>query len=176
VSHYYWHRGDDVLFDFAGIDRVPGCYHVVLEDRRLMQMIDLRQYSRYRFVQGAKGHVSEEEARFVLLVGDGDYPHVPEPGFESPRQTGLLGNYPNPFRTGTVFRIQLAEPEPIALHIYDVRGALVRELTARGDRPGYHELVWRGEDNRGRPAPAGVYFCRMPTSQNGELRRIAKVE
>lgn len=47
----------------------------------------------------------------------------------TPKETALLTNYPNPFNPETWGPYQLAKPVDVTLHIYSVKGALVRTLT-----------------------------------------------
>ena len=39
-------------------------------------------------------------------------------------------------------------------------------------KPGRHELVWRGLDQRGRKVASGVYFYRFETDDFQETRRM----
>ena len=56
-----------------------------------------------------------------------------------PKETALLPNYPNPFNPETWIPYQLAVAANVTLHIYSVKGTLVRTL-ALGHRPAgmYH--------------------------------------
>jgi len=66
----------------------------------------------------------------------------------------------NPVTSG-VANIELALPQdaPVNVRIYDVRGALVRNLvTSRPFSAGRHVLDWDGRDRAGVPVSAGVYF------------------
>lgn len=78
-------------------------------------------------------------------------------------------------------RIELAAPDlpadsPAAprLHaaIYDVTGRLVRVLADRPVTDSRTELLWMGEDERGRRQPAGVYLLEV---RLGQLGRTAKI-
>jgi len=54
------------------------------------------------------------------------------------------------------------------LEVYDVRGRRVRSLRADGG-----DLLWNGEDDRGRPVPPGVYFLRAPAT--GKAVRVVRL-
>jgi hypothetical protein len=74
-----------------------------------------------------------------------------------------FNNYPNPFNPQTELRVELgpdftAMDKPVTLRIYDVTGALVRELFA--GRPVGPELrvTWNGRDEQGRQVASSTYF------------------
>ena len=78
---------------------------------------------------------------------------------------------PNPFIAST--EIPLSVPRgtaDITLHVYDVRGRLVRSLNPNGGQGG--AAVWDGRSDDGRDAPAGAYFLEL---RAGEGRARAKV-
>ena len=83
-----------------------------------------------------------------------------------PKETVLLPNYPNPFNPETWIPYQLAKPAAVTLHIYSVKGALVRRLTL-GHRPAgmYHNkdraAYWDGRNARGEAVVSGVYFYTL---------------
>ncbi|MHB8078153.1 MAG: family 43 glycosylhydrolase [Candidatus Krumholzibacteriia bacterium] len=55
--------------------------------------------------------------------------------------------------------------------VYDARGARVADLLDADLPAGGHALAWNGRDNRGRPAPAGVYLCLL---ESGGRRATTK--
>jgi hypothetical protein len=68
---------------------------------------------------------------------------------------------PNPFRAGTELRFAVATNGRASLRIFDVGGRLVRVLLDRPVSAGEHRISWDGKDERGAPAPPGVYFARL---------------
>lgn len=84
----------------------------------------------------------------------------------------LRRNFPNPFNPSTTISFSLAEPMPVRLGIYNLKGQLVKELlngvTPRGD----HQLVWDGRDKAGRQVSSGLYFYRL---QGPEYSRTFKM-
>jgi len=74
-----------------------------------------------------------------------------------------FSNFPNPFNPQTELRVELdpefsAAAKPVTMRIYDVTGALVRELFA--GRPMGPELrvTWDGRDQQGRQVASSTYF------------------
>jgi hypothetical protein len=86
---------------------------------------------------------------------------------------GLLPGYPNPFREGTTFRIDLSSPTAVTVAIYDPAGHLVRRVLTRQPLPtGRNEVFWDGLDASGTSVPVGVYFVRV---EAGRFQKIQKV-
>lgn len=88
---------------------------------------------------------------------------VPEPGPAVPACVVT----PNPFRTRTQVRLQLARTEPLTVAIHDAAGRLVRTLV-HGARleAGLRAVEWDGRDATGAEVRSGVYFCHI-RSQSG---------
>lgn len=77
--------------------------------------------------------------------------------------TSRLGRaYPNPFRSGDVAALpyrSLGGGGFVVLRVVDVRGRLVREITAPAPATaGFGEVRWDGRRSDGGPAPSGVYY------------------
>ncbi|MFQ5600264.1 MAG: S8 family serine peptidase [Candidatus Krumholzibacteriia bacterium] len=73
----------------------------------------------------------------------------------------LSRNFPNPFNPGTKIRYELPAPSHVTLHIYDVRGRLVRSLLATSQPARVHEVDWDGLNDGGESVGSGTYFLRM---------------
>jgi len=94
-----------------------------------------------------------------------------------PEKSKLLQNYPNPFNPETWIPYHLEKNANVSIHIYDVKGKLVRtlHLGSRGagiymakDRAGY----WDGKDNLGEKVASGMYYY---TLQTGDFRATRKM-
>jgi hypothetical protein len=165
---------DEVQLEFMGLDRVPKEALVLLLDTRLATTVDLRESARYSFYLGPEpATATEESARFVLLVGSAAFkdPTLGElPG--PPTRTALYPSYPNPFNPATLIRYDIAHPGPVAVAIYDVRGALVKVLTEGRREPGRYEITWNGEDQGDNRVASGVYFCRLTGEHFSATRKM----
>lgn len=166
--------GDDVTLEFSGIDDVPQEARVLLIDRNLKRVIDLRRQDNYVFYQGIRGLITNEsEARFVLLVGSIEFADDRENELsERPVQTLLRENRPNPFNPVTIIRYEIAETAPVAIRIYDTSGARVRDLYVGTRQPGIYEVPWNATNDAGRPVASGVYFCRLIAGQVTDTRKL----
>jgi hypothetical protein len=73
----------------------------------------------------------------------------------------ISGNYPNPFNPRTTIRFAVPTDEIVQLAIYDVRGIRLRYLVDGMRATGWHEVVWDGRDQHGRPLASGIYFAHL---------------
>ncbi|MGE5175287.1 MAG: S8 family serine peptidase [Hyphomicrobiales bacterium] len=80
----------------------------------------------------------------------------------------------NPMSQSDV-RMMLAIPRdaPVDLKVYDVRGALVRNVATHPFTPGYHSITWDGRTSAGTAVASGVYFIRMSAAGKTFTGRVA---
>ncbi|NQU04932.1 MAG: T9SS type A sorting domain-containing protein, partial [Calditrichaeota bacterium] len=85
-----------------------------------------------------------------------------------PEEFIFLEAYPNPFNNRTTISFYLSQPENVKLHIFDLDGRLVRDLTPSGRLPaGQHSIQFDAED-----LTTGLYFVRLETTQSILSRKI----
>lgn len=95
----------------------------------------------------------------------------------TPQQTVLLANYPNPFNPETWLPYQLAKPAKVTLLIHAVDGKLVRKM-ALGDLPaGVYQSKsraahWDGRNAHGEPAASGIYFYTLSAGDVTATRKM----
>lgn len=82
--------------------------------------------------------------------------------------------YPNPFNPVTILRVSVPasmEGKEVALHVYNIRGQLVRTLLKSSvTRAGFKKrVVWEGENNSGNKVSSGMYYYRL-TAGNKVLK------
>jgi glucose/arabinose dehydrogenase len=80
-----------------------------------------------------------------------------------------------PFREALAFVLDLPADGDVGLAVYDSRGRRLRVLHAGAMTAGRHTLAWDGRDDRGAPAPAGLYFLRATTAGGEESLRAVRV-
>jgi hypothetical protein len=88
-----------------------------------------------------------------------------------------LGSYPNPFNPQTELRVGLGPDFPftsgsMTVRVYDVRGALVRELFAGRPEGPNLRIVWDGRDGEGRRVASSTYFGVV---EAGDARMTTKL-
>ena len=94
-----------------------------------------------------------------------------------PKETTLLANYPNPFNPETWVPYQLAKPVVVTLHIYSMKGTLVRTF-ALGHQPAgmYHSksraAYWDGRNEQGERVASGVYFYVLTAGDFSATRKL----
>jgi hypothetical protein len=168
--------GDETTLEFdpAGM---PEDEQVVLVDRVLDRFVDLRADPDYTFFLGEKPQqAGPETARFELLVGTEAFIQSRrEAQGGTPFTDRLFQNYPNPFRTDTMIRYEVAERGPVRLKIFDIQGRLVRELKDEVREPGRYEVYWDGRDGQGRNMAPGIYFYRASTPGLSQTRRMVLI-
>ena len=94
-----------------------------------------------------------------------------------PRETSLLANYPNPFNPETWIPYQLAKPTEGTLHIYSVRGALVRTLALGHQAAGIYQTksraaYWDGRNLHGERVASGIYFYTLSAGDFTATRKL----
>ncbi len=77
-----------------------------------------------------------------------------------------VDNYPNPFNPSTTLSFAIPSQktdERYALHIYNIKGQLVRTLEKGvvGNRGLIRKVLWDGTDNLGIAVGGGIYFYRL---------------
>ncbi|MCG3158151.1 MAG: Ycf48-like protein [bacterium] len=100
------------------------------------------------------GQIFNHRERLGFVTG------VKEPA-SLPLEYTLSQNYPNPFNPETRIRYQLANPDRVALKIYNMLGQEVRTLIDEFKPAGSYEVSWDGKDNAGQRAPSGMYLYRV---------------
>lgn len=75
--------------------------------------------------------------------------------------TILLSISPNPFKTMAEFAYTLPVRQQVNLAIYDVSGKKVKTLFDGYQDAGLFTIPWSGNDDKGQPLAAGVYFGRI---------------
>ena len=98
-----------------------------------------------------------------------------------PTQTALLDNFPNPFNPDTYIPYQLHTPSQVRLSIYDIRGALIREIdlgyrTAGPYLTSTDAAHWDGRDHRGQRVASGVYLYRLQAGPVAQVRKMVLVK
>lgn len=123
----------------------------------------------------------EGKVRDLVLVTYGYFTREPEqisPSLMSiPTRNALERATPNPFSSQIAIHYAVAPPgHELEIAVFDAKGRLVKTLL-RGSKPaGRHVVSWDGKTEKGKGAPAGVYFCRMSTEQRSTSTKIVKME
>ena len=93
-------------------------------------------------------------------------------------------NYPNPFSDNTNFTFELRgvlPPEEFKIKIFTVAGRLIREIIPTTPlQIGFNKIFWDGKDEDGDEIANGLYFYKIISKHNGEVKttiqKLAKVK
>ena len=99
----------------------------------------------------------------------------------APKETALLPNYPNPFNPETWIPYRLATGSDVQISIYDLNGALIRQLDLGHQRAGVYiektrAAYWDGRNENGEAVASGAYFYQLRTDDYNALRRMVIVK
>ena len=112
----------------------------------------------YRFM-GADGQ--------ALSQGSYDMSFAPIPD-----EFTLHQNYPNPFNPVTQIRYDLPEKSNVTLLIYDILGREVATLLNGELEPGYHSVMWNGQNKMGQAVGAGMYFYSIQADAFRQTKKM----
>lgn len=113
----------------------------------------------------------------VALHGDGTAVVSLEATTDTPRATTrLFPGVPNPFNPSTTIAVELGEPSPATLVVYDARGRRVRTLHEGPLAAGRHRFTWDGTTASGGRAASGTYFCRLTAGSFRRSERLVLVK
>lgn len=79
---------------------------------------------------------------------------------------------PNPSRGATRVQWQVRVAGMVKVAVFDAAGRRVATLFNSRLNPGSYRATWRGLDNRGQEAAAGLYFCRVSTADGSRERKL----
>jgi aminopeptidase N len=106
-------------------------------------------------------------ADFVLSSGiaaDGTVLEIPRFVLDNP--------HPNPFNGVVIIPFRLSERLDASLSVYNVVGELVAELVSGEMEAGPHRVSWTGRDRSGIPAPSGIYFAVLRTTERRLVKKL----
>ncbi|MCB5271976.1 MAG: C25 family cysteine peptidase [Candidatus Cloacimonetes bacterium] len=83
-----------------------------------------------------------------------------------------LRNYPNPFNPSTIIAFESAAATTATLHIYNMKGQLVRELHKGAISSGNNSFVWDGTNDSGQNVATGLYLYRLETPSASYARKM----
>jgi len=89
----------------------------------------------------------------------------------------LLENYPNPFNPTTNISFQLqseSDLEDAELSIYNIKGQMVINLTNQltDQSTNRYTVTWNGKDENNQPVSSGIYFYKLKTGKEEQIRKM----
>ena len=89
---------------------------------------------------------------------------------------GIRRISPNPFNPVTTISFGVSRPGVVTVAIHDPAGRRVRTLQSGFLEGGAHRLNWDGRLDSGRPAPSGVYLCRLECEGRIDVQRLTLIK
>jgi len=180
-----WYGGSDVMNAdvIDNLKNVPVFFvcgtgdGLLAENQRALQLLQDAGDPNLEFETFAGGHESRLEnwqtmyawiRNFSKDTSESVDRHDPS----RPSRAGLIGNYPNPFNSGTVFLYAIRTQSDVELTVYDPAGRKIRMIFRPSEKPGEHEIRWDGRDDSGAPVPSGMYVCRMMMKESRTSLKI----
>jgi hypothetical protein len=95
-----------------------------------------------------------------------------------PSSFSIYHNYPNPFnpQTTITFDVPWDKSEQTTLNIFDIRGAIVRNLCDDQLSAGSYTFVWDGKDAARNDLPSGLYLCQLRSGTMSEIIKLVKTK
>lgn len=118
----------------------------------------------FRFSDGAAVVETPLDSVYLSPIGVEDNP--------VPSEFALNQNYPNPFNARTTIRIELPEPGPAELTVYDITGKSVKTLINEYMQAGSHSVVWDGTNSFEQTISSGIYVYRLTIGNYSVSRRM----
>ena len=84
----------------------------------------------------------------------------------------LSQNYPNPFNSNTIINYEIPTPGFVAVKIFNVLGQEVKTLVDTYQIAGPHSVIWDGTNNSDKEIASGVYFSKLISSDNIEIKKM----
>jgi len=110
-------------------------------------------------INGSPIKYGEGAYAYILLNGASD--SLGDLNTLLPNEYSLEQNYPNPFNPITNIKYHVPSLSNITIKVYNVQGEKVCTLVDRYHDPGYYDIAWDGEDNKGIQLASGIYFSEM---------------
>ncbi|MCD4698757.1 MAG: T9SS type A sorting domain-containing protein, partial [Bacteroidales bacterium] len=162
-AHYTTATGDgEIIFQYKKVEKIDS---ITIGIENHSQNVGLQYVFNNDYNPTASDLLNEyaikftTEAPYIYLITSVDEDQYPGNvnGFT------LEQNYPNPFHSHTWINYSIPELSNVALHIYNVRGELVRTLQNGQQPAGKHSIEWNGLNDSGNPVGSGIYFYRLKT-------------
>lgn len=89
-----------------------------------------------------------------------------------PYRFALSQNYPNPFNPNTIIKYEIPSASHVTLKIYNILGQEVMTLVDSYQDAGSHSVLWNSTNQVGKKVASGVYFSKLSSGENTEIRKM----
>lgn len=112
------------------------------------------------------------DANFPIWFVIGTRTDVEEKTENIPSEFALSQNYPNPFNPSTTIKYSLPKEEKVRIVIYDMLGNKISELINENKNAGSYQIVWNGNDDKGKKVSSGVYILTINSGSYFQSRKM----
>lgn len=81
-------------------------------------------------------------------------------------------NYPNPFNPVTTIAFNISSESDVSITIYNMKGQKVKQLLNEELGAGQHTIDWNGKDENNKSVASGIYFYKIATSKDSDMRKM----
>jgi len=101
----------------------------------------------------------------------------PDPGSAIAGTTPILflQSYPNPAHRSAMIEYELKGEADVSVRVFNLQGALIRELVRDTQTAGRHAVSWDGAGATGEPVSSGVYFSVVECGGQSVAHRLIVV-
>lgn len=82
---------------------------------------------------------------------------------------------PNPFQGSTSVGFEVGSAAMVSMRVFTPTGRRVATLKNGFLEPGRYRITWSGNDDSGRPLPAGLYFVRLSSRDRNVTERVLRI-
>jgi hypothetical protein len=107
-----------------------------------------------------------------LQIIDGIVVKTKEQEFTNSELLPSIRNYPNPFNPETNIHITIPQKSFVNLKIFDIKGALVKDIVSKIYQAGDYTFKWDGTNQSQLKVATGVYFLRLSLNINILNRKL----
>ncbi len=88
----------------------------------------------------------------------------------------ILSAQPNPSRGNTSICFQIKNAGQVNLTVYDAQGRIVKQILNSRQAVGIHTVAWDGRDETGIRVADGIYFCKLVTENNTDMKKVVIIQ
>jgi glycosidase len=92
----------------------------------------------------------------------------------APDQGKFTSVYPNPSADDFNFTIQVSQPSPIVVTVFDLSGRIIWQKRTTAAAPGTEIITWDGRTSSGYEAGKGLYIVEITSGKKRDTLRIIK--
>lgn len=87
-------------------------------------------------------------------------------------RSSISSAFPNPFNPSTNILFTVGQSGHVQVDLFSVTGKRVRTLLSESRAPGDYQVRWNGRSDTGDPVTSGLYFCRLQSGGDTDIRKL----